>query len=225
MLKITIVDTPTERRIVLSGKLMGPWIEELQRVWQQSRSEPGARQLFVDLNDVIHIEESANSLLVEMISGGTELAAKGLLNSWLIQALKKGKRNVSIRVVPQKSRIVYRVDFACGLMTTIAEGTVSSAQVREHLLREHRDSALPYRELIDARCATIDLSAMEIREIVNLLRLLSIEHRLGPTAVVVSTSVAYGVVRMLETLVEDICVIRPFRDLGQAENWLRNGQG
>jgi len=91
-------------------------------------------------------------------------------------------------------------------------------------LREQRDSALPYCELIDARLATIDFSAAEVREIVDLLRLLSLERHLGRTAVVVSTSVAYGVMRMLETMVEHVCVVRPFRDLRQAKNRLNNGR-
>ena len=32
MLKITITETPSERRIALSGKLIGPSIQELRRV-------------------------------------------------------------------------------------------------------------------------------------------------------------------------------------------------
>lgn len=91
-------------------------------------------------------------------------------------------------------------------------------------MREQRDSALPYCELIDARLATIDFSAAEVREIVDLLRLLSLERHLGRTAVVVSTSVAYGVMRMLEAMVEHVCVVRPFRDLRQAKNRLNNGR-
>jgi hypothetical protein len=27
--------------------------------------------------------------------------------------------------------------------------------------------------------------------------------------------------RMLQMLVEDVCIVQPFRDLGEAERWLR----
>jgi len=222
MLKITITDTPTEQRITLSGKLVGPWIQELRRVWEQCRSGSAVRKLIFDLNDVIHIEESANSLLSEMMAEGAELVSDGGLNGWLIQALKDGKSHVWTRVVPHKSGIGYSVDAKQRLVTTVAEGMVSVAEVRKHLSSEQRDSALPFRELIDARHAWIDFSPAEVRELVDLLRSLSIQHYLGPTAVVVSSPVAFGVMRMLEALVEDVCVVRPFHDVAQAESWIRD---
>ena len=222
MLKITITDTPTEQRITLSGKLVGPWIQELRRVWEQCRSGSAVRKLIFDLNDVIHIEESANSLLSEMMAEGAELVSDGGLNGWLIQALKDGKSHVWTRVVPHKSGIGYSVDAKQRLVITVAEGMVSVAEVRKHLSSEQRDSALPFRELIDARHAWIDFSPAEVRELVDLLRSLSIQHYLGPTAVVVSSPVAFGVMRMLEALVEDVCVVRPFHDVAQAESWIRD---
>ena len=222
MLKFTITDTPTEQRITLSGKLIGPWVQELRRVWEQCRSQAAGRKVICDLNNVVQIEESANSLLNEMMAEGTELVSDGSLNGWLIQALRDGKSHVWTRVVPDKSGIGYSVDVKLRLVTTVAEGVVSVADVREHLSSEHRDSALPFRELIDARHAWIDFSPADVRDIVNLLRSLSLQHFLGPTAVVVSSPIAFGVMRMLETLVEDVCVVRPFRDFAQAENWVRD---
>jgi ABC-type transporter Mla MlaB component len=222
MLKITITDTPTEQRITLSGKLIGSWIQELRRVWEQCRSQAAGRKVICDLNDVIQIDEGANALLTEMMAQDTELVSDGGLNGWLIQALKDGKSHVWTRVVPHKSGIGYSVDVKQRLVTTVAEGAVSAADVREHLSSEQRDSALLFRELIDARHAWIDFSAAEVREIVDILRSLSIQHYLGPTAVVVSSPVAFGVMRMLQNLVEDVCVVRPFRDFAQAESWVRD---
>ena len=222
MLTITITDTSTEGRITLSGKLTGSWIQELRRVWEQYRSQATGRKIIVDLNDVIHIEESATSLLTEMMANGTELVSDGGLNGWLIQALKDGKSHVWTRVVPHKSGIGCSVDVKQRFVTTVAEGMVSAADVREHLSSEQRESALPFRELIDARHAWIDFSPAEVRELVDLLRSLSIQHYLGPTAVVVSSPVAFGIMRMLESLVEDVCIVRVFDDFAQAESWVRD---
>ncbi len=197
MLKITITDTPTEQRITLSGKLIGTWIQELRKVWEQCRSQAVGRKIIFDLNNVIHIEEGANSLLREMMAEGTELVSDGGLNGWLIEALRDCKSHVWTRVVPNKSGIGYSVDMKQRLVTTVAEGMVSVADVREHLSSEQRDSALPFRELIDARHAWIDFSPAEVRELVDLFRSLSLQHYLGPTGVVVSSPVAFGVMRML----------------------------
>jgi len=222
MLKVTITDTPTAQRIALNGTLEGHSIQQLRRVWEECRSQASGRKIICDLNDVIQIEEGANSLLTEMMAQDTELVSDGGLNGWLIQALKDGKSHVWTRIVPHKSGIAYSVDVKQRLVTAVAEGVVSAADVREHLSSEQRDSALLFRELIDARGAWIDLSPAEVREIVDILRSLSIQHYLGPTAVVVSSPVAFGVMRMLENLVEDVCVVRPFRDFAQAESWVRD---
>ena len=222
MLKVTITDTPTEQRIALSGTLEGHSIQELRRVWEQCRSQAAGRKVICDLNDVIQIEESANELLTEMMAQDTELVSNGGLNGWLIQALKDGKSHVWTRIVPHKSGIAYSVDVKQRLVTVVAEGAVSAADVRAHLSSEQRDSALLFRELIDARHAWIDFPPAEVREIVDILRSLSIQHYLGPTAIVVSSPVAFGVMRMLENLVEDVCVVRPFRDFAQAESWVRD---
>lgn len=44
---------------------------------------------------------------------------------------------------------------------------------------------------------------------------------LGPTAIVVADDVTYGMLRMLQTLVEDVCLVWPFRSFPEAEAWLQ----
>ncbi len=56
--------------------------------------------------------------------------------------------------------------------------------------------------------------------IVCALRDLAQADPLSPTAVVVESDVAYGVLRILEMLVEELCVMRPFRDMPAAKAWL-----
>lgn len=121
------------------------------------------------------------------------------------------------------------VDVARNRLWVTADGLITISDVRTHLVEEQQELLLPYRELIDARRAVIQFSAQEVREIVALLRSMSYKdgfnvsftpRRLGPTAVVVSTDLAFGVMRMLEILVEDVCIIKPFRDTTEAEQWL-----
>ena len=224
MLRITIVDSPTEQRLVLYGKLVGPWIEELQRVWESLRQQLGNRRSVVDLNEVPLIDDGADQLLATMLEQGAELVARGTANRWLIQAIKAGKTRLAARALrPRAAVFSYTVDIERSRVTTIAEGTVTLDEVRAHLHREKSDFALPYRELIDARNAVVRLSSSELQQIVELLRSLARSRRLGPTAVVVSTDVAYGTLRMLQILVEDVCVVQPFRNLAAATLWLNGG--
>ena len=111
-------------------------------------------------------------------------------------------------------------DADSGVLTVVADGVVDFEQIRAHLVDERRDSALGYRELIDARRATPRVSAADVRRVVDLVRSEARRALLGPTAVVVSSDVAYGMLRMLGTLVDDAATIRPFRDYREAVQWL-----
>lgn len=95
------------------------------------------------------------------------------------------------------------------------------AQVRDHLLEESAHGGLPYFELIDARTYKPEFSAGEVRDIVALLRCLGESNELGPTAIVVGSPVGFGMLRMLEILSEDVCAIRPFWTIEEAETWLQ----
>ena len=111
-------------------------------------------------------------------------------------------------------------DDARGELTVVAEGRIGFEAIRAHLARERDVGALGYRELIDARRAIAEVTAEEVRRVVDLVRTEAHRKVLGPTAIVVSTPVAFGMLRMLEQLVEDVALIRPFRSYAAAVEWL-----
>ena len=112
------------------------------------------------------------------------------------------------------------VDGARRQLRVVADGAVTADAVRAHLASERADGALGYAELIDARSAAPVVSSSDVRAVVDLLTGLARDGGLGPTAVVVSTDYAYGMLRMLEILADGVAAVRPFRDLTEAEHWL-----
>jgi hypothetical protein len=106
--------------------------------------------------------------------------------------------------------------------TTVATGRITMADIRSHIESERMHRGLPYREWIDAAQATADLSSAEAREVVDILRRLGRESALGPTAILVSNDVTYGMARMVEILLDDVAAVRPFRSGEEAEarKWL-----
>jgi hypothetical protein len=101
-----------------------------------------------------------------------------------------------------------------------AEGPVTVEQIRDHLEDERQEPGLAYSELIDARAAVPELAAADIRVLVALLRWLGERTNLGPTAVLVDTEFQFGITRMVEMLVEDVCQVKPFRSESDARRWL-----
>jgi hypothetical protein len=100
------------------------------------------------------------------------------------------------------------------------EGRVTLEEIREHLEEERQEPGLGFSELMDARGATPDFSPADVRVLVAWLRWLGERTQLGPTAVLVDSDLAFGMVRMVEILVEDVCLVKPFREKLDAELWL-----
>jgi hypothetical protein len=101
-----------------------------------------------------------------------------------------------------------------------AVGRITLEEIRSHLEEERLEPALSYTELIDARGAILDFPSEDVRILVAWLRWLGEKTRLGPTAVVVDSDFTFGMARVIETLVEDVTPIKPFRDKLDAELWL-----
>jgi len=106
-----------------------------------------------------------------------------------------------------------------------AQGPITLGDVRKHLEEERATAGLAYPELIDASGFTPAFSAADVREVVEILRRLAKESQLGPTAIVVDTKFGFGMLRMLEMLVEDVCLVRPFYRRSEAEEWLAEFSG
>ena len=101
-----------------------------------------------------------------------------------------------------------------------ARGRVTLDEIRSHLEEERQEPALGFTELIDARDAVPEFPPADARILVAWLRWLGERTGLGPTAVIVNSDLAFGIIRMVEMLVEDVALVKPFRDKLDAELWL-----
>lgn len=117
------------------------------------------------------------------------------------------------------------VDHARRRILVRAEGLITVNEILAHFDEERGLGALSYSELIDGRGYSPDFSAAQVRVIVAGPRRLAESSVLGPTAIIIETDVGYGMMRMLEMLVEDVCAVRPFRREAEAEKWLREFSG
>ena len=109
------------------------------------------------------------------------------------------------------------------LLLTTAEGTVTYEEIYNHLIEERKSLGLGYPEIIDSRTATPDVTAAEVRALVMFLQGLGHVKKLGPTAFIVSTAVAFGVVRMAGALCGGLCAIAPFWKEEDALTWIAQG--
>jgi len=77
MLKITTIEGPQQRVLLLEGELTGPWINELRAEWiAAQKASPG--RITVNLNDATVISPQGVELLLEMKKEGAKFTCDGI---------------------------------------------------------------------------------------------------------------------------------------------------
>jgi len=67
-LKITTQNSEKEIEITLEGRVAGPWVAELNRVWVETAPQLGDRTLSIDLRNVTYADAPGKQLLREIYS-------------------------------------------------------------------------------------------------------------------------------------------------------------
>jgi ABC-type transporter Mla MlaB component len=74
VLRITFEQTSNRRTLVVEGRLMGPWVRELEACWRASRT---GQRLQVDLRQVGFVDAGGRQLLSRMFRQGAEFMVAG----------------------------------------------------------------------------------------------------------------------------------------------------
>ena len=89
MLRIRVDDQPTATTFHVEGKLIGDEVEELRKVWAESRNRDPQRQTIVELSSVLVVDTTARGLLSQMHRWGVRLTGTGIMISALIEEIAR----------------------------------------------------------------------------------------------------------------------------------------
>jgi hypothetical protein len=97
VLKISMVDSRTQRRLVIEGALISPWLAELKRAWIEAGESLQDRKLLIDLRDITVISSDGETFLRALIDKGTgfSFSRSGALTKHLLQQLVRKRRDQS----------------------------------------------------------------------------------------------------------------------------------
>ena len=87
MLRTTITETPSEQTWTLQGRLCGPWAADLKQKWEETRSSRLGRNCVVDLEDVISVDQTGESALLEMAAEGARLTTSRAYMKYILEGL------------------------------------------------------------------------------------------------------------------------------------------
>ena len=116
--------------------------------------------------------------------------------------------------------ITFLLDAPRRRIRTTVEGRVTVDDVAAHFQTLVRDQHVGYADLIDARNAKgPGWFSADVRRAAELVRNAG-GGPVGPRAILVSSSAAFGMVRMLSVLLNPWMPLEVFRDPESAEEWL-----
>jgi ABC-type transporter Mla MlaB component len=95
MLRITVHENAKEQTIQLEGKVVGPWVEELDRTWHSLEASLGSKRLDLDLRGVDFIDARGRQLLHEIYrKANARFLADSLLTRYYADdAMRQSSKN------------------------------------------------------------------------------------------------------------------------------------
>jgi hypothetical protein len=88
MLKVTTTNQNQTITMKLEGKLAGPWVQEVTRVWVDTAQSPRSGYV-VDLRSVTFIDRPGQALLATMSRQGARLIAADCLTRNIVDEITK----------------------------------------------------------------------------------------------------------------------------------------
>ena len=101
MLKISIVDSGAERRLVLEGALIPPSVMNLRTAWLRACAGRQGRKIVLVFRNVTYISAEAEAALWELMNRGVRFSSGGVPTKHALQQLvRKNRPKKSARISP-----------------------------------------------------------------------------------------------------------------------------
>lgn len=89
MLRISIIENETRRQLVLEGKLIEPWTDELKNVCKSNDSESGHRELVVDVRGLTVISQEGEDVLLALMLKGARFRGSDVFTRQILKQLSR----------------------------------------------------------------------------------------------------------------------------------------
>jgi hypothetical protein len=87
MLRISTFDTADERRLVVEGTLVNPWVAELRKTTGAAGSSLEGRSLVIDLTNATTIDREGEAAIVELMQNGAKFRCRGVHTKHVLKKL------------------------------------------------------------------------------------------------------------------------------------------
>jgi hypothetical protein len=92
-LKISLVEGPRRRRLIVDGKLIAPWVAEFAAACERAMADLHDRELIIDLRNVTAISPEGEGVLLQLMERKKVKFQCGLFMKQLLrQFVRKSRR-------------------------------------------------------------------------------------------------------------------------------------
>ena len=92
MFRISVIDSRTQRRLVLEGKLVAPWTTELRTFCEKARADLNERALVIDIKQLTAISQEGENLLLELMKDRVAFRSGGVFTKRVLSQLARRLR-------------------------------------------------------------------------------------------------------------------------------------
>ena len=89
MFKLSTIDTQRERRLVVEGTLVQPWVDELRKTWSDAGQALEGRSLVIDLTNATVISHEGENAIFDLMKEGAKFSCGGVLTRHVLKELAR----------------------------------------------------------------------------------------------------------------------------------------
>jgi len=89
MFRISIIDTPSQRKLVVEGNLSGPWVAELRTSWRNASRDLGGRKLVINVSSLTVISREGEGAIFDLMKEGAKFSCVGILTRHVLMRLAR----------------------------------------------------------------------------------------------------------------------------------------
>ena len=89
VLRISVKENPGALWLIVEGRLVGPWVDELQRLCEERGAPAIGLKTTVDLTGVTAMDNRAQALLDDLFRRGAAFRCSDVMNQYLVEQIAK----------------------------------------------------------------------------------------------------------------------------------------
>jgi anti-anti-sigma regulatory factor len=89
MFRISMVETRSQRKLVVEGRLTEPWVPELVATWRSASRDLGGRKLVIDLNSLTVISTEGEGAIFDLMKQGAKFSCGSICTGHMLKRLAR----------------------------------------------------------------------------------------------------------------------------------------